>query len=83
MNTFDTSKNWTMFRQTDNLLAFITGLFTGAIKFLLDANPNYPVNLGYACITALVCGASGYLGKQIIVFIQRVILKRKNNEQDY
>ena len=61
----------------DNLLAFMTGLFSGAVRFLLDANPNYPASLLQAAITALVCGAAGYLGKEIIVLIKRLISRKK------
>lgn len=70
-------------KQFDNLFAFMTGLFGGSIKFLLDANPNFGVNLLQATITALVCGAAGYLGKEIIVLIKRLISRKKyRNEKD-
>ena len=55
----------------------MTGLFSGAVRFLLDANPNYPASLLQAAITALVCGAAGYLGKEIIVLIKRLISRKK------
>ncbi len=57
----------------DNLLAFISGLFGGCIKYLLDANPNYPSTLAQATLTALISGAAGYAGKEIVVFIKRKI----------
>lgn len=65
----------------DNLLAFLTGLFGGCIKYLLDINPNYPTTLVQATITALICGAAGYIGKEIIVFLKR-ILKINQHEED-
>jgi len=64
-------------RHFDNLLAFMTGLFSGVIRLLLDANPNYPASLLQAAITALVCGAAGYLGKEIVVIIKRLISRKK------
>jgi hypothetical protein len=30
----------------------------------------------------MVCGASGYLGKELIVIIRAIILKKKYNEKD-
>lgn len=72
-----------MLRQTDNFIGFISGLFGGCIQFLLDANPNYPSNLLQACITALVCGAAGFIGKEIVVAIKRIIFKKNTDEKDY
>ena len=63
-------------RNTDNLIGFISGLFGGSINFLLDANPNYPSNLLQACITALVCGAAGFIGKEIVVVVKKMISKK-------
>ena len=71
-----------MYKGTDNFIGFICGLFGGAVQTLLDANPHYPSTLLQACITAMVCGASGYLGKELIVFIRAIILKKKYNEKD-
>ena len=64
-------------KTTDNIIGFISGLFGGCIKFLMDANPNYPANLLQACITALVCGAAGYIGKQLVVFLLNIVSKKK------
>lgn len=68
-------------KQIDNLLACMTGLFGGAIRFLLDANPNYPCSLLQATITALICGAAGYVGKEIIVYLKRKF-KINQHEED-
>jgi hypothetical protein len=61
----------------DNLIGFISGLFGGSVRFLLDANPSYPASLLQATITALVCGAAGYLGKEIIVLLKRLLSRKK------
>ena len=71
-----------MYKGMDNFIGFICGLFGGGIQFLLDVNPNYPSNLLQACITALVCGAAGYTGKEIIVFIKKMFSKNSSDEKD-
>ena len=72
-----------MFKSTDNLIGFICGLFGGSIRTLIDANPHYPSTLLQACITAMVCGASGYGGKELIVLILRITFKKNsNNDKD-
>ncbi|MFP5039434.1 hypothetical protein [Parasediminibacterium sp. JCM 36343] len=59
-------------KHEENLLAFITGIFAGGIRFLLNGNPNYPASLLQAATTALVCGAAGYVGKEIVVWIKKL-----------
>ena len=68
-------------KQIDNLLAFLTGLFGGGIRYLLDANPNFFTTLLQATVTALICGAAGYIGKEIVVFF-KCIFKINQHEED-
>ncbi len=49
----------------NRLVAFVVGVFSGSIKFLLVSNPNYPVTLIQAVTTALLCGFAGIAGKEI------------------
>lgn len=59
--------------QINRLLAFVIGVFTGTIKFLLVSNPNYPVSLLQAVFTALLCGVAGVAGKELYGLCKRKI----------
>ena len=57
----------------NSLLAFVAGVFGGSIKFLLVSNPNYPVSLLQAVLTALLCGFAGVVGKELYGWCKRKI----------
>jgi hypothetical protein len=48
----------------NRLLAFVVGAGGGSLKFLIS-NPDYPVSLLQAVITALLCGFAGVMGKEL------------------
>ena len=66
-------------KHNDDFMVIMFGSLGGCLDYLTTTNPNYPASLWQATLTALVCGAAGYLGKMIVVMIIN-IFKPKNNE---
>ena len=66
----------------DSLLSVMAGVIGGGFRYLADAAPDYLATLFQASLTALVCGAAGYVGKELIVVIIKKITGKKTNTDE-
>jgi hypothetical protein len=63
----------------NNFTGAVAGIGGGCFHYLLQINVDvaFMVKLGEAGITAMVCGAAGIIGKEIVVFIKAKIFPNK------
>mgnify|MGYP000626705343 CR=1 FL=1 len=67
----------TVHQYSDAKTGIISGAVGGLSKYLLQINidASFSEKLAEAAITAVVCGAAGYIGKEILVFIKKKLFK--------
>lgn len=60
----------------NTLIGFIAGMSGGVTKFMLTiGNESFTARFFEAIITAFVCGVMGVLGKEVVVYIKKIIKK--------
>jgi hypothetical protein len=61
------------FGEQNTRIGFVSGLVGGFAKFISTVEISSLNRLAEAAITALVCGAAGVVGKEIVVAIKKKI----------
>lgn len=61
------------FGEQNTRIGFVSGLLGGIAKFISTVEVSSIHRLIEAAITALVCGAAGVVGKEIVVFVKKKI----------
>lgn len=61
----------------DTKIGFIIGMISGMIKYVVQTEPSFWLRLGESALIALICGAAGVIGKDMILLVKRKLKPRK------
>jgi len=61
----------------DTKIGFIIGMITGTIKYIAQTEPSFWLRLSESALIALICGAAGVVGKDMILLVKRKFKTRK------